>query len=309
MTGECKVYEIVVPNSESYFYHFVEKNMTPENVGAGRGDLVIEIKHAIWDLETLERQGQLDESKRQLLARLRDLYEKEHYVEAYCLLKGYKSALVLRDGLEEVVFNVSEDQVRKIEQEINSYLGTIMKALDALPYGDEKIEFVHECYRLHSLDKERCLEEAKRILSEGRARAQRAGELVERMGIFSIWAIDVPDARTYAEYARPAAMWYNVFSIPDLRERVYIMLNDPKWGEDYRRMLESHGLLDKLNNVVGLTKAYMLIRGYPAALLLRDPRGEDHWMVAFLLDPISVDIAIRDIERHLKQADRRALPA
>ena len=308
MPEECKIYEIVVPNSERYFYHFVEKNMTPENDYAGRGDLVITTQEVIWDLDILERQGQLDESKRRLLARLKDLYEKEHYVEAYCLLKGYKSALVLRDGSERVVFNVSEDQARKIEEEINSYLDTIMKALDALPYNKEKVKFAHECYYLNSLYEERCLEEARRILSEGQARAQRAGELVERMGIFSIWAIDVPDARTYAEYISRGAP-DRVFSIPDLRERVYLMLNDPVRGEDYRRALESLGLLDKLDTLNGLIKAYMYLTDHHAALVLRDPRGEDQWMVAFLYDPISVDSAIRDIEEHLKQADRRALPA
>ena len=168
-----------MPDGLTYYNRFVDKYVTRENEVITEWDLIEKVNSTIKRLERLKDEGKLDEEQKALLERLTGLVESagdtlfltydEAYIKAYCLLKGYKTALLLWDGGDttwwHVVFDLDEETVKEVEREIESYVSTIEKA-EGLASGEDK-EFMESCmvFGDEGASVEKCLAKAKEILA------------------------------------------------------------------------------------------------------------------------------------------------
>ena len=167
MPGECKVYEVVVPEPLQYARAFAPSgefytlDSVEFAVHARRGGLIDKL-----------RRGPLSPEEQRLLEELDKLPPEQ----AYCVMKGYDAVLVLKkDGRTEdpyetvVVYGLSRDAAERAAREIEEYMRTISKAIDVLDRTpgaeDEEAEFSERCYYLFGGRPRECLEEARRILS------------------------------------------------------------------------------------------------------------------------------------------------
>ena len=173
MTGECKIYEIEVPNARAYAA-IVSRYLPSNGDIAWFGYIRSEIRRQINVLRLLEQNGQLVEKGKEILRRLEELAREETfeaYVRAYCFLGNYGTALILRDAGPKldwfVAFGLSEGDVERVKDAIGKYLRTMEEALEAIPNDYMREDFVDRCYYLRGGDADRCLEEAEDIL-EGR---------------------------------------------------------------------------------------------------------------------------------------------
>mgnify|MGYP001770728042 CR=1 FL=1 len=167
MPGECKVYEVVVPEPLQY-----AKVIAPE-VDFYTLDSVESVVYArLGGLMIKQKRGTISPEEQRLLETLDKLPPEQ----AYCVMKGYDAVLVLKkDGRTEdpyetvVVYGLSRDAAERTVREIEEYKKAIRAAADVLDRTpgaeDEEAEFLERCYRLFGGRPRECLEEARRIIS------------------------------------------------------------------------------------------------------------------------------------------------
>lgn len=98
-------------------------------------------------------------------------WRKRAYVEAFCKLNGFKTALLIEDGGSEewdvVVFDLPEDEIKRIVNDMLSYIDVVSRA-DGLATGDDR-EAMEACLYLDNVGVSECLAKAKEVLARAGA--------------------------------------------------------------------------------------------------------------------------------------------
>ena len=103
------------------------------------------------------------------------LWKKRAYIETFCKIHGFKTALLIEDWGSEtwdvVVFDLPEDEIKRIVNDMLNYIDTVGRA-DGLAEGDER-DAMEACLYLDNADVSECLAKAREILARAKAEAGR----------------------------------------------------------------------------------------------------------------------------------------
>ena len=148
----CRLYEVEVPSSLTYFAHFV-----------GSRDVMYytSVESYVVSRAEVKADEKLKATLDAALAAGRPW--DEAVIHAYCELMRFETALLIEDLENDiVVFGLSDDEVARILDRINSYVITVKKARELA--GDEELR---SCYYLYAgADVDRCLRRAREVLGE-----------------------------------------------------------------------------------------------------------------------------------------------
>ena len=179
---ECKFFEVEVPSATTYAEKFVNAHHIE------LGDIVNFVIKTMRDLERKQANvglTQKEEERLEALYSMTDDGSWEGYIRAYCYLEGHRTALLISDSDDSdwwvVVFDLDEDEMKRLADEMKGYADTIERALNVMPGDDSlpapainvpedtlrKYEFSQRCYYLDRKDSnvQECLAKAKEILA------------------------------------------------------------------------------------------------------------------------------------------------
>ena len=164
--GECKFFSVEVPDAWTYTDNFV----SPTWLLSGIFTTLKAFEYTA--IKTyVDKQARKDENLAKMLTELktREGWSQAAYVKAFCSLANLKTALLIDDETSDnwdvVVFDLSEDEIRKIIDEMTSYANTVREAYEKA--RDDDKEVMESCVYL-TTDKsvDECLAKAKEILAK-----------------------------------------------------------------------------------------------------------------------------------------------
>ena len=169
----CEVHEVVVTEPIAYFAHFVKAKyaFSFDSIETYVDNATHADRKAKEILnEAFRRMGVHDVDDVNVVAYLKA------YVYAFCKLKKLRNALILVDWMTEepyenhfniAAFNLPEDRLREVVNEIKDYQRTIEKAMEHARDADR--ELLERCHYLDvGTDVKRCLVKAREVLSKAK---------------------------------------------------------------------------------------------------------------------------------------------
>ena len=152
----CKLFRVEVPDARAYASNFV----------AAKAVDYVEVERYVD--EVAER----DEGVAKMLDELvvRGGWPPAAYAYTYCRLKNFRTALLVEDGATEawdvVVFDLPEDEAKRIVSDMLGYINAIERASDAILDDEERADFDTRCYLLAGGRPGECLAKANEILAK-----------------------------------------------------------------------------------------------------------------------------------------------